>query len=165
MFLDEDRFYLAGTNVLIGEQCFKKAVAFQRTWAERVFSFDPMKNYGCNTFYGAGDMPYGMIRTYLVHGHIKVQRLIPSWFYERFFWQGVSDAILDSQIVGRRGKQKPWLPRMRQDLAQDNSRFSSVPHSPSLRDRGCRFTVSDPSAAGKNVESSNHSPFVENPSR
>ena len=53
----------------------------------------------------------------VVHHHIKAQRLTPSWFYERFFWQGISDVLLDGEISGWREQQKLRPLRMGEDLS------------------------------------------------
>jgi glycosyltransferase involved in cell wall biosynthesis len=117
MFLDEDSFYLAGTNVSYRRTVLQESGGFPTNLGRKGLLLRSNEELWMQHFLRSRGYAIWYDPDILVHHHIKVQRLTPSWFYERFFWQGVSDAILDTQIAGWRGKQKTWLPRIRQDLS------------------------------------------------
>jgi glycosyltransferase involved in cell wall biosynthesis len=118
MFLDEDRFYLAGTNVSYRRGILQESGGFQTNLGRKGPLLLSNEELWMQYFLRSRGYLIWYDPEILVHHHIKAQRLSQSWFYEKFFWQGVSDAILETQIARWDGKQRSCLSRMRQDLSE-----------------------------------------------
>jgi glycosyltransferase involved in cell wall biosynthesis len=118
MFLDEDRFYLAGTNVSYRRGILQESGGFPTNLGRRGSLLRSNEELWMQRFLRSRGDAIWYDPEILVQHHIKAQRLTPSWFFERFFWQGVSDAILEAQIARWDGKRSPCLSQIRKDLLQ-----------------------------------------------
>jgi glycosyltransferase involved in cell wall biosynthesis len=99
MFLVEDRFYLAGTNVCYERAALRECGGFPMDLGRKGRLLLSNEELWVQRFLlGRGEALW-YDPEILVHHHIKAQRLTPAWFLERFFWQGVSDAILEDRLA------------------------------------------------------------------
>ena len=116
MVLDEDRFYLAGSNVSYRRAVLQESGGFPISLGRRGRCLRSNEELWMQSFLRSRGYAVWYDPAIVVHHHIKARRLTPSWFYERFFWQGISDALLERQVPGWRGNQRPRPPRLWDDL-------------------------------------------------
>jgi glucosyl-dolichyl phosphate glucuronosyltransferase len=109
MFLDDDRFYLAGSNVSYRRSVLQESGGFPESLGRKGRRLRSNEELWMQSFLRSRGQAVWYDPAIVVHHHIKARRLTPAWFYERFFWQGVSDALLENHVHGRRGKQRPRL--------------------------------------------------------
>ncbi len=91
----DNRQYLAGVNLAFQKDILAEIDGFwqglDRTGKNLLSSGDVLaerqvQNLGYNCYYDP---------KIVVHHHISASRLTKEWFRQRFYWQGVSDAILE----------------------------------------------------------------------
>ncbi len=112
----ENQYYLAGSNVAYQRKVLQRTGGFsvqlgrqgQRLLSnEEIFLQKKIMFMDMSLFYDPDIW---------VHHHVKKQCLSKSWFYKRFYWQGISDVILEYQVSSM--KEEPWrfFRRFRRDL-------------------------------------------------
>ncbi len=93
-FIDIDRQFLAGTNVAYPASALRSAGGFSTSLGrkgDRLLSSEEVLVSRALLRQGLGSYYDPLI---CVSHHIASQRLTKSWFYRRYFWQGVSIEIL-----------------------------------------------------------------------
>jgi glycosyltransferase involved in cell wall biosynthesis len=106
IFLTEEYQYLAGANVSYRREILQNIGGFCTNLGrkgntllsneERLLD-RTLRKQGLGLYYDP---------KICVRHHIKVERLVKSWFYKRFFWQGVSDVILQYNIENAHNETK-----------------------------------------------------------
>jgi len=126
MFLDENRFYLAGSNVCYERSALRESGGFPTDLGRKGLLLLSNEELWMQRFLlGRGEALW-YDPEILVHHHIKAPRLTAAWFFERFFWQGVSDAILEDRLARWGVPQKSRPRRIWHDLsgtARDSTRL------------------------------------------
>jgi len=110
MFLDESRFYLAGTNVCYARTALAECGGFPTDLGRKGLLLLSNEELWMQRILLSRGKPLWYDPEILVHHHIKAHRLTPDWFLERFFWQGVSDALLEDRLA-RSGVPPRFRPR------------------------------------------------------
>ena len=118
MFIDDDRFYLAGTNVSYRRSALQNSGGFPAGLGregsllrsnEELWMQKHLRKNGGRMWYDA--------QIHVQH-YIKAHRLHPSWFYERFYWQGISDAVLDSYLTDQCPRGRHLISQISKDVKQ-----------------------------------------------
>jgi glycosyltransferase involved in cell wall biosynthesis len=126
MILDEDRFYLAGANVGYERGALRASGGFPTDLGRKGPLLLSNEELWMQRFLMSRGRALWFDPEILVHHHVRAERLTRAWFYERFFWQGVSDALLENRLV-RQGVPERFRPRRAwHDLsgtARDSVRF------------------------------------------
>ena len=114
MFLAEDRLFLPGANVSY------KGDVLRGEWRLSYLSLgrkgpcllSNTKSLCMQSFIRSRGYPVWYDPAIVVHHHIRAERLTPSWFYEWFYWQGISDVVLangTAEWTGGREARRPGL--------------------------------------------------------
>lgn len=110
MALDEDRFYLAGSNVCYERAVLEESGGFPTGLGRKGPLLLSNEELWLQRYLLSRRKALWYDPEILVHHHIKAERLTPAWFLDRFFWQGVSDALLEDRLAGK-GVPKRFRPR------------------------------------------------------
>lgn len=116
MFLDDGRFYLAGTNVSYRRSVLEESGGFPVGLGRKGRCLRSNEELWMQRFLRSRGHAVWYDPAIVVRHHIRARRLTRSWFYERFFWQGVSDALLDDEISGWTPELKSRPAGLREDL-------------------------------------------------
>jgi glycosyltransferase involved in cell wall biosynthesis len=128
-FIDEDRYYLAGTNVSYQRTVLEESGGFHTDLGRRGTLLLSNEELSMQYLLRSRGHLIWYDPEIVVHHHIKAERLNRPWFYKRFYWQGVSDAILEAQVARWNGTPKSGLTGMSRDLSQtarDSIRYLKI---------------------------------------
>ena len=114
----ENSYYLAGSNVAYQKNILQRVGGFsvnlgrrgQRLLSnEEIFLQKKLISMNMPLFYDPG---------ICVRHHVKSECLRKTWFYKRFFWQGISDVILEYKFSQSAGETWLSIHRLWKDLSQ-----------------------------------------------
>jgi glycosyltransferase involved in cell wall biosynthesis len=115
---DESPYYLAGSNLAYRTDVLQRAGGFNARLGRK-----GSKLLSNEEILLQKKLIYMNLSVYYdpnicVEHHIKPHCLKKKWFYKRFFWQGVSDVIVEYQVSLMKGN--PWytVSHIREDLAR-----------------------------------------------
>ena len=112
MFLAEDRLYLPGANVSYRRSVLRESGGFPLSLGRKGPCLLSNEELWMQSFIRSRGYPVWYDPEIVVRHHVQAERLTPSWFYERFYWQGVSDVILatgTAEGTGGREARRPGL--------------------------------------------------------
>jgi len=98
MFLDEDLLYLPGSNVSYLRSVLEESGGFPLGLGRKGPSLLSNEELWMQSFLRSRGRPIWYDPEIVVHHHVKARRLTPTWFTKRYFWQGVSDVLLEAEI-------------------------------------------------------------------
>ena len=98
MFLKDDSFYLAGSNVCYQRRVLQESKGFNTSLGRKGDTLLSNEEILMQRYLMSRDFPICYDPEILVQHHVKAKCLKERWFYKRYFWQGVSNVILEYQI-------------------------------------------------------------------
>ena len=107
MFLDEDGLYLHGSNVSYLRSVLEESGGFPPGLGRKGDCLLSNEEIWMQAFLRSRGRPIRYDPEIVVQHHVKARRLTRSWFYKRFFWQGVSDVLLEIEVSAWRGGHGP----------------------------------------------------------
>ncbi len=110
MFLAEDRLYLPGANVSYKRAVLRESGGFPLSLGRKGRCLLSNEELWMQSFIRSRGYPVWYDPAIIVHHHIRAERLTPSWFYERFYWQGISDVVLANGTAEWRGGRESRRP-------------------------------------------------------
>jgi glycosyltransferase involved in cell wall biosynthesis len=116
MFLGDDGFYLPGSNISYQRSILKEIGGFNIALGRKGKTLLSNEEILMQHNLKACNLPICYDPEICVHHHVKPQCLTEQWFYDRFYWQGVSDAILEHQIAEQNNKVRQFTYRVMCDL-------------------------------------------------
>lgn len=112
---DENPYYLAGSNIAYRRDVLRMMNGFSVSLGrrgQRLLSNEEIllqkKATHLNLFYYYDPDIY-------VHHHVKSECLRKRWFYRRLFWQGISDVVLEYELLSMKGGNWRFFPHIRGD--------------------------------------------------
>ena len=123
MRLEDGGLYLAGTNVSYRRDLLEQSGGFRTNLGRKGPLLRGNEELWMQRYLHRRQASLWYDPEILVQHHIKAQRLTPSWFFSRFYWQGVSDALLEAQTARWDGKKSPGLARLNDEMRQTVRKF------------------------------------------
>ena len=114
---EKNAYYLAGSNVAYQRNILQKTAGFDVSLGrqgsrllsnEEILLQKQMLLMNMPLFYDPG---------ICIRHHVKSQCLHKGWFYRRFFWQGISDVIMEYQLSRLKGETWSSFNCFREDLS------------------------------------------------
>jgi len=114
---DGSPYYLAGSNLAFRKNALEKTNGFCPSLGrlgkrllsnEEILLQRQLTQMNMSLVYDPG---------ICVHHHVKSHCLHKKWFYQRLFWQGISDVIVERQLVLMRGNAWHSLPQLRRNFS------------------------------------------------
>ena len=106
MFLTDDRFYLSGSNLAYSRRILEDSKGFSTQLGRKGHSLLSNEEILLQRYLRKHNHPIWYDPDICVRHHVKPQCLKKRWYYRRYYWQGVSDAILEYQMKKQDGN--PW---------------------------------------------------------
>ena len=105
-FLTEDYQHLRGCNIAYSRETLQKAGGFSTSLGRKGRSLLSNEEYFLERHLQKQNLGIYYDPEICVYHHIPAERLVKRWFYRRYFWQGVSNEIL--QYIEAAQKEAHW---------------------------------------------------------
>jgi glycosyltransferase involved in cell wall biosynthesis len=115
MFLTDDRFYLSGSNLSYRRKVLEKSKGFNTSLGRKGLSLLSNEEIFMQKYMRRHNLAIWYDPEICIQHHVKPQCLSKRWLCRRFYWQGVSDAILEYQVSVQNGEAWQYLPRVTRD--------------------------------------------------
>ncbi len=115
MFLTDDSLYLSGCNLAYRRTILEKSKGFNVRLGRKGHNLLSNEEILMQRYLRRHSLPILYDPEICVQHYVKTQCLSKNWFYRRYYWQGVSDAILEYQISILDEKRWSFLPRVLRD--------------------------------------------------
>jgi glycosyltransferase involved in cell wall biosynthesis len=116
IFLGDDGFYLPGSNISYTRTVLKESGGFKTSLGRKGKTLLSNEEILMQHYLKACNLPICYDPEICVYHHIKPLCLKEQWFYDRFYWQGVSDAILEYHIAEQEKKAGQFTYRVIRDI-------------------------------------------------
>lgn len=118
MFLTDNSLYLSGSNLAYRRTVLEESKGFNERLGRKGLNLLSNEEILMHRYLRRHNLPILYDPEICVQHYVKPQCLSKRWFYRRYYWQGVSDAILEHQISVQDEKRWRYLPRVLRDASR-----------------------------------------------